>query len=151
MSETKALVALLLLIYNDRMLLVKTRIGASAIHGTGLFANEFIPKGTTIWEFTPGFDLYVKAADIGRLPAAAQAQMLKYCYRDRETGQYVLCADDARFLNHSDQPNTVDMPGPEGCTIATRDIPIGEELTCDYQTFDADFREKLLRDSGDRR
>ena len=30
------------------MLLVKTRLGASAIHGIGLFADEFIPKDTEI-------------------------------------------------------------------------------------------------------
>ena len=140
-----------MLVYNDFMLLVKTRIDQSAIHGMGLFANEFIAKGTTIWEFTPSFDVYLKAEDIQRLPAAAQAQMFRYCYRDKETGQYVLCADDARFLNHSDHPNTVDMPGPEGHTVAMRDIQTGEELTCDYQTFDADFRAKLRNDAPGQR
>ena len=38
------------------MLLVKTRLGASAIHGIGLFADEFIPKDTVTWRFTPGLD-----------------------------------------------------------------------------------------------
>jgi len=133
------------------MLLVKTRIGPSTIHGTGLFANEFIAKGTIIWEFTAGFDVYVKAADIHRLPAAAQVQMLKYCYLDRETGHYILCADDTRFFNHSDAPNAVDLPGPEGHTIAARDIRMGEELTCDYRTFDADVLEKLRDRRPDQR
>lgn len=137
--------------YNVVMLLVKTRIGPSAIEGVGLFANEFIAKGTTVWQFTSGFDLYLTAEDIQRLPAAAQAQMLKYCYRDKETGRYVLCADDARFFNHSDHPNTVDMPGPEGSTVAIRDIRTGEELTCDYRTFDAEFREKLRNDAPGQR
>jgi SET domain-containing protein len=128
------------------MLLVKTRIGPSPIHGIGIFADEFIAKGTVIWEFTPGFDVYVNPGDIQRLPAAAQVQMLKYCHRELETGQYVLCADDARFFNHSDQPNTVDLPGREGPTVAARDIAIGEELTCDYFTFDADVLDKLGRE-----
>ena len=131
------------------MLIVKTRIAPSAIHGIGLFATEFIPKGTVIWEFTPGFDAYVKAEDVHRLPAPAKFQMLKYCHRDQVTGHYVLCADDARYFNHSEQPNTVDLDGPEGPTVAARDIRPGEELTCDYRLFDADVVVKLgLTENG---
>jgi hypothetical protein len=129
--------------YNGGVLLVKTRIAPSAIHGTGLYADEFIPKGTIIWEFTHGFDVYVSAEEIQTLPAAAQAAMLKYCHREVDNGLYVLCADDARFFNHADEPNTVDLPGPEGPTIAARDITIGEELTGDYWAFDADAALKL--------
>jgi len=128
------------------MLLVKTRIARSAIHGIGIFADEFIPKGTVIWEFTRGFDVYVSAEEIQTLPAPAQAQMLKYCHREVDNGLYVLCADDARFFNHADTPNTVDLPGPEGPTIAARDITIGEELTGDYWAFDADAAFKLRTD-----
>jgi len=111
------------------MLIVKTRIAPSAIQGIGLFAMEFIPKGTVIWEFTPGFDAYVKAEDVHRLPLPAKFQMLKYCHRDQVTGHYVLCADDARYFNHSE--------------VAARDIQPGEELTCDYRLFDADVQVKL--------
>jgi SET domain-containing protein len=125
------------------MLLVKTRIAPSAIHGIGIFADEFIPKGTIIWEFTHGFDVYLTAEEIQTLPAPAQAQMLKYCHREVDNAKYVLCADDARFFNHSDEPNTVDLPGLEGPTIAARDIGIGEELTGDYWDFDADAAFKL--------
>jgi uncharacterized protein len=125
------------------VLLVKTRIDSSAIHGIGLFADESITKGTVIWEFTPGFDVYVTAEEIQALPAAAQSAMLKYCHREVDNGQYVLCADDARFFNHSNTPNTVDLPGPGGPTIAARDITIGEELTGDYWSFDADAAIKL--------
>ena len=128
------------------VLLVKTRIAPSALHGIGLFADEFIPKGTIIWEFTHGFDVYVTAEEIQTLPAPAQAAMLKYCHREVDNGHYVLCADDARFFNHSDTPNTVDLPGPEGPTIAARDITIGEELTGDYWAFDADAALKLRTD-----
>ena len=32
--------------------LVKTSIEDSPINGKGLFAGEFIPKGTIIWEFS---------------------------------------------------------------------------------------------------
>jgi len=43
-----------------------------------------------------------------------------------------VCADDARFMNHSENPSCLD----EGeTTSAKRDIQAGEELTCDYRTF----------------
>jgi hypothetical protein len=39
-------------------------------------------------------------------------------------------------MNHSDDPNTGQLnPDVE---IALRDIEVGEELTCNYRTFDAD-------------
>ncbi|MFZ3100192.1 MAG: SET domain-containing protein [Minisyncoccales bacterium] len=48
-------------------------------------------------------------------------------------------ADDARFFNHSNTPNTfgTEDPGDEmAICVALRDIQIGEELTADYRTFD---------------
>ena len=44
-----------------------------------------------------------------------------------------LDADEGRFMNHADQPNT-DFRGAD-FGIALRDIPAGEELTCDYREF----------------
>jgi hypothetical protein len=40
------------LLEGEYMLLVKTTIAPSPIHGIGLFADQFIPQGTRIWEFT---------------------------------------------------------------------------------------------------
>jgi hypothetical protein len=33
------------------MLLVRTTLRPSGVHGLGLFADEFIPKGFVIWRF----------------------------------------------------------------------------------------------------
>ena len=125
------------------MLLVKTKIGPSKIHGIGLFAAEFIRKGTRIWELTEGFDLKVTRTVIDRLPEASRLLMLKYSYVERDSGLYVICMDDARYFNHSDNPNTKEIPSV--CTIALHDIKVEEELTGDYRTFDAAWREKLGR------
>ena len=38
------------------MMLIRTVVRPSSIHGMGLFALERIPKGTEIWRFEPGFD-----------------------------------------------------------------------------------------------
>ena len=46
------------------MLLVDARVGPSSIQGLGLFAQEFIPKGTTIWEYDAGLDLRLSQAEV---------------------------------------------------------------------------------------
>ena len=120
------------------MLLVKTRIGPSPIHGIGIFAAEFIAKGTIIWQFQPGFDVKLAPEALRNLSPPALEQALNYCYY--EDGAYILCADDARFFNASRTPNcTSDELNIS--TIAARDIAKGEELTEDYRGFvDGVFR-----------
>ena len=54
------------------MLLIKTKIQESRIHGIGLFADEFIPKGTEIWKFTPGFDMKFTREEILKFPEFLQ-------------------------------------------------------------------------------
>ncbi len=132
------------------MLLVKTRLGPSSIHGIGLFADEFIPKGTMVWDFKPGFDMEMGKKEIDELSPPAREQALKYAYLSKMKGIYILCSDDARFFNHSDDPNTTSVDSPDGKKnhdIANRDIPRGEELTADYGAFDADFDAKMLHSS----
>jgi hypothetical protein len=121
------------------MLLVKTKIGPSAIAGIGLFADSFIPKGAYVWRFGRGFDIRVDKDYPSTLPEPARSFFMKYAYQIPETLKYVLCADDARFLNHSEIPNTrcVEDPDDEDtASVAARDIQPGEELTIDYREFD---------------
>jgi hypothetical protein len=120
------------------MLLVKTYLDRSAIHGIGLFAAERIPVGTVIWRLSRDIDLLLDPAQLERLAPPARAQIEKYTYLDRHLGKLVLCGDDARFFNHSDAPNCHDLPDLEGgTTVAARTIEPGEELTSDYASFDA--------------
>lgn len=122
------------------MLLVKTKIGPSKIHGTGLIADQFIPKGTTVWKFKAGLDK--------KLPGQAS----EYVYLDQKTGEHILCGDNARFFNHSMTPNTLHFYKKEkyGQTVSVKDIKKGEEVTCDYRTFDANFiQRKLIPNSLD--
>ncbi len=55
------------------MLLVKTKIGQSKIHGIGIFAEQFIPKGTVIWKFMSGFDLKVSKEQLEKLSYPARS------------------------------------------------------------------------------
>lgn len=116
------------------MLLVATRIGPSSIHGLGLFTVAALPKGTLIWRFTPGFDLVLDPALLQALPAAQRDNLLHYGYIDARLQRYILCCDDARFINHSPDPNLCSdyRRDPFGEDTATRDIAAGEELTVDY-------------------
>jgi len=128
------------------MLMVKTRLGLSDIAGIGLFAAEDIPKGTVTWRFMPAYDRLLTEADIDMLPEPARSNILDHVYLDAASGQFVLCADNARFMNHADNPNTAgvhESGSIEGFDVATRDIAAGEELTCDYRTFDAHVDLKL--------
>ncbi len=125
------------------MLLVKTRIGPSEIEGIGCFADEFILKGTPIWRFQEGFDLKIPKDEVEKLSASGKYQFLKYAYLTG-SGIYVLCFDDARFFNHSDDPNVIELDdGERGMNIAARDIQKWEEILCDYRLFDKDVSYKL--------
>lgn len=127
------------------MLLVNASAGPSPIQGTGLIAREPIPGGALIWQLQPGFDLEMSKEFIDGLSSWTQEQIRRFVYIDVATGTYILCSDDAKFMNHSDTPNTRTV-GPK--TFATRDIPAGEELTCDYSEFDAATRERRLSDGA---
>ena len=128
------------------MLMVKTKISQSATHGIGLFADQFIPKGTVTWRFMPGLDAVVPEDILLSLSEAARALFLNYCYVDKYTKHFILCFDDERFINHSDTPNIVQSQVEseiEGVELAARDIEKGEELFCDYYSFDFDAHRKL--------
>lgn len=108
------------------MLFVNARAGISAIHGIGLIAHDFIPHGAVVWELRPGFDLIFSKQQIRDLSAAAREQVFWYAYYDPTGRVYVLSADDDRFTNHSDDPNTAN---DGNVTFTTRNIQPGEEIT----------------------
>jgi SET domain-containing protein len=111
------------------MLLVKAEAAPSRIHGLGLIAREWIPAGTAVWRFTPGFDVLIRERDLRSLSEAARAYVRHYAYFHAASRSYVLSSDHDRFTNHADDPNT----RPVGDrTVAVRDIGPGEEITSDY-------------------
>lgn len=121
------------------MLLVKTYLAASKIEGIGVFAGEDIQKGTTTWKFEPGFDLAFSPEEVEEMPPLLQQFMKRYSVLSMVSGTYVLCNDDARFMNHSATANlesVVVEGGVEKIARASRDIRKGEELTIDYRTID---------------
>lgn len=125
-------------------LFVDARVGVSKIHGLGLIAHEAISAGSLVWQFIESIDHCLSANQIEKLPPQAHSQMLNYAYRSGKGDLYILCGDDARFMNHSDSPNCKAGIGDMvGCTIAAKDIQKGEELTEDYYSFDLSASDKL--------
>src|SRR5690606_19428881 len=110
------------------MMTVRTYIGPSAIAGIGLFAAEPIPKGAVIW-MRNALDVVIPDEVLESLPAPAREQIEHHVYIDAVTRERILCGDNARFMNHSEEPNSGQIsPDAE---IALRDILPGEEITCD--------------------
>ena len=122
------------------MFRIPTYLGESAIHGLGVFTPQPIPAGTVIWAFDAAADWKIAPEDLERFPEPYQSRLRVYCYLDSD-GFYVLCGDNARFMNHSEHPNCDDPGGLY--TITNRDIAAGEELTCDYRNFDAEAAAKV--------
>lgn len=118
------------------MLRVKTKLGASPISGIGLFADEFIPKGTIIWEFDPFSDITYTESELNGANELYKDFLTTYCFKYEKI--YYLCVDNARFFNHSDLPNCYSNNFNSkkiGDTRALIDIEIGTELTDDYSNF----------------
>ena len=110
--------------------MVEARCGRSTIHGLGLIAQEFIPKGAVVWRYHAGFDVLVPEDEFETLSPTAQKQLLNYAVFDVVDREFVLGSDDDRFTNHSDDP-TLRWGGDD--LVAVRDIHPGEEITCDYR------------------
>jgi hypothetical protein len=96
--------------------------------GYGVVATEFIPAGTITWalddldrEFTP--------SKLKRMNPLYQNILETYCYRNNK-GNFVLCWDYGRYVNHSFKSNCISTA--YDFEIAIRDIQPGEELTDDY-------------------
>lgn len=122
------------------MLRVKTKLKNSNVHGMGLFADEFIPKGTITWKFDPEFDTAFTDEQVKRMPEVAQLIFWHYAYLDKEIGKYILCSDDQRFINHSN--SVFNIKSTTKFDTAMVDINIGEELICNYNGFEEGYFER---------
>jgi hypothetical protein len=119
------------------MLRVPTFVAPSSIAGVGLFAATDLPAGTVIWEFTEGVDWRISPREFSRFPEPYRSRLRHYVYEE-DSGTFVLCGDNAKFMNHEECPNCDDSGAVR--TVTNRDVRAGEELTCDYRLFDQEAR-----------
>lgn len=127
------------------MLLVDVYLGKSSIEGIGVFAKQPIPQGTVFWKLDLKYDRLIDVETYEAETGPVKAYLDRYCYPRRSDPRYIVFeADDARYMNHAEDPNCDMSPGDTG--VALRDIAAGEEMTCDYNVFFEDGFEFL----GDR-
>jgi hypothetical protein len=96
--------------------------------GYGVVATKFIPAGTITWvldcldrEFTP--------LELQQMDPIYQNILDTYTFRNNK-GNYILCWDNGRYVNHSFNSNC--LTTAYDFEIAIRDIQPGEQLTDDY-------------------
>jgi uncharacterized protein len=127
------------------LFLIDTYIDKSPIQGIGVFAKGAIAEGTEIWRLDLRFDRLIEIALYESMEGPVKSYLDRYCYPRRSDPRYIVFeADDARYMNHADQPNC-DF-GHGDVAYALIDIAAGEELTCNYNVFFEDGFEFL----GDR-
>lgn len=96
--------------------------------GYGVVATSFIPAGTITWVLDK-FDREFSPKEVEKLEPIYQNILETYTYRNNK-GNYVLCWDLGRFVNHSFNSNC--LTTAYDFEIAIRDIHPGEQLTDDY-------------------
>ncbi len=116
------------------MFLIKTKLIETAKKGIGVESLQVIPKGSIVWKYCNRFNKVFKEEELNHLTPIEKEFVDTYMYTN-EQGDYVLDLDNSRFMNHSDKPNC-SFPYDSEYGYASKDILIGEELTCDYKEFD---------------
>jgi hypothetical protein len=96
--------------------------------GYGVVATRLIPRGTITW-VRDDLDQTLSPSQVERLAPFFRNIVTTYGYIDSK-GDYVLCWDLARYINHSCEPSCR-MAGYE-FEVAVRDVHPGEQLTDEY-------------------
>lgn len=96
--------------------------------GYGVVATDFIPAGTITWVLDK-LDKEFSPLEVESMDQLYKDILEVYSYRNR-AGNYILCWDNGRFVNHSFNSNC--FTTAYDFEIALRDIYPGEQLTDDY-------------------
>ncbi|MFA6099570.1 MAG: SET domain-containing protein [Patescibacteria group bacterium] len=104
--------------------------------GQGLFAKEFIPKGTIIC-FECNKCQALSEEEFNQMSEKEKEIFLEHAYRKKD-GSYLMPCDETKLLNHSCDSNILDTG--KGFDIVVKDIKQGEEATYDYRVFYDDLK-----------
>jgi SET domain-containing protein len=116
------------------MMMVETELRASPIHGIGVFVTERVRAGDLIWRFDGRIDRVFSSEEMREMPERLQRFLRTYSTLHGDLNLWVLCGDNGRHFNHSDEPNTRSLGIAFGEDIAAADLEPGTELTSDYRT-----------------
>ena len=108
--------------------------------GIGVFATQFIPANTQLYEYEG--KTYTEEKAIALLDSMSSHEERQYwlVHVYGLNGKLAYCSNDGGLINHSYDPTIGRLPDwDESSEIdhayAIRDIQKGEELTQDYRTF----------------
>jgi hypothetical protein len=107
------------------MLVIPTELRPSPIHGIGLFLLVPLKKGEPVWHFDSRVDRLYSESEIEQFINA-------YACWNKDTRLWMLCGDNMRYCNHSDNPTLFLSTGGLGPDSAACDLAIGDELTANY-------------------
>ncbi len=96
--------------------------------GYGIFAKTFIPEGTITWALDE-LDRKFKPQEVRAMARIYRELIDTYTFRNNQ-GDYVLCWDNGKFMNHSFRANTISTA--YDFEIAVKDINVGDQITNDY-------------------
>ena len=121
---------------------VEVKPASNPAMGLGLFAKEFIPNQSIVWQYIEGIDIRFPIEKLNELNEAQKEYFQVYGWieqRQNDEKPYYYCnADNSSFINHSKNSN---ISNRGDYSIAIRDIQAGEEIFIDYSEFDAKFNE----------
>ena len=116
-------------------MLIKYSIKAIPGQGSGMVVEDFVPKGTRVWEFhSKNVQFFADRKSIEDELAKCPTQEKKQEFLDflyAMDGHVVLMLDDSKYFNHDEKPN-VDMDESITYCVTNRDIEPQEQLTIDY-------------------
>ena len=96
--------------------------------GYGIVATKLIPEGTITW-VQDELDQIYTPQQVEKMLPHTQEMIDKFTFRNNK-GNFVMCWDTAKYVNHSFKSNCLSTA--YDFEIAIRDILPGEELTDDY-------------------
>ncbi|MDH5765338.1 MAG: SET domain-containing protein [Gammaproteobacteria bacterium] len=99
--------------------------------GYGVFATEFIPRGTILY-VKDDLEIEITMARFRKMDKTHQDIVEKFSYID-ERGVRIISWDHAKYVNHRCDCNS--MSTGYGFEIAIRDIQQDEEITDEYGLF----------------
>lgn len=114
--------------------------------GLGLFATQFIPKGTIVC-FECEKCKKIRIRDIEKLNQEKIEFLRDYGYTFGDSHIHIDC-DEAKHMNHSCDSNVLLMDSNRYIDIVVKDIRKGQEATYDYRQFalnDFDFVYKGMK------
>lgn len=113
--------------------------------GRGVFATRFIPMGTITYA-DDALEIHIPADSPLHNDPRYRDIIETYAHIDRN-GQWTLCWDIARYVNHCCHCNTITTA--YGFEIAIRDIQPGEQITDEYALFEPNCDMELICEYAD--